>query len=584
MNVSASKTEVLSGIVTSLQFRDTYNTTIMIIDGKHHAYLKMRLSSIFQGNRLDLIGEWKESRKHGRIFIASEYQVPEKRWKHKNRSMPFSQKLFGKQADGLPMEVFQTAEKLESILRPLIDMGKKRIAQKIARSVKTEKALEVRDNPYILYFNKFIPFELAEILHLHEYDIKRPGAADHQGRIRAATHNALDEAYESGKSCLQMSELKKAVLERIGIDLSETIQDDMKDVIVWDYDRAYLPKVYYNRKRTLDILTDNPTLDHLHFHDENIQSLLENRYTILTGPAGSGKTTILRAIAATLDGRVAMTALTGKAASVLSDEAHTLHRLLGFGRKGFSVKELNYDLVIVDEASMLDWQISYALFRVARGRVILCGDDRQLPPVKGGSVFEELLSVLPVVALEKVHRFVGGKNNIACFKMKTARELIGNVIGLSKRLKRMDEDFQVITPVKGDVIGTFKLNAALQQHLNPDGEAVSEKYRTGDRVIVTKNCYRKEVPAFNGQLGFVIEKDLDRKNSVYVELTNGHVLPFYETEIELAYCLTVHKAQGSQFDRVIFISPDSKYGEFMDEKMVYTGTTRGRVKTYILKV
>jgi ATP-dependent exoDNAse (exonuclease V) alpha subunit len=72
-------------------------------------------------------------------------------------------------------------------------------------------------------------------------------------------------------------------------------------------------------------------------------------------------------------------------------------------------------------------------------------------------------------------------------------------------------------------------------------------------------------------------------NNIYVKLQNGVTLPFFENEIELAYCLTVHKSQGSQYDKVIFVSPDSVCGDFMDEKMKYTGTTRGKVETFVIR-
>ncbi len=574
---------ILSGIVTEIKLYNKFQTARIVLDKKLTAFVSKPINPVLLGSRLSLVGHWKQSRKYGRVFWSDTYRLIDRNVGRK-RNIPYLTRLFGKkQPDD---RAIQTAERLEAILRPLIDMGRKTLARKIALSVKPEDALDIRDNPYTLYFRKLIDFNMAEILAFLEYDIKKIVARDHPDRLNAAVREVLLEAYESGMSCLDMTDLKNRVMEKTAIDIDiDSIKLIRKDVAVFEYDHAYLPKIYYLRLKTLQRLSEGQEETSLMtYQNEDINTLLGHRYSILTGAAGTGKTTVIKQLSKLYDGDVAITALTGKAASLYGDDSQTLHRLLGYGNKGFSVKSLNYDLVVVDEASMLDWHITFALFRAAKGRVILAGDANQLPPVKGGSVFAELLAVLPVVTLEKVHRFIGGENNVVCYKRETDRQLIGSVISLSRKLKEAGEDFQVITPVKGDMIGTFRLNNILQKYLNPNGSLTIGQFRIGDRVIVTKNCYRKEVPAFNGQVGHIVEKDDERPRSVYVELQNGHTLPFYENEIDLAYCLTVHKAQGSQFNRVIFVSPESKYEEFIDDNMVYTGTTRGIKKTYVFKV
>jgi len=575
---------ILTGIVTDLLHYDKYSTTRLVLDDRYLAFVKELIDRLLIGSRLSLTGEWKNSRRYGQYFSAHTYRLIDRDQK-KKRNIPYLTRLFGHKE--YPDKCIQSAERLEPILRPLLDMKKKNLARKIAMLVKPQHALDVRDNPYLLYFRKIIDFNMAEILSLREFNIKPVGDLDHPDRIRAAVREVLNEAYESGSSCLDLAELQKAVRDKIDIDLDLTSIDDLtkKKVAVVEYDKVYLPNIYYPRKKTLSYLSsENAESDTDCYRNEDINQLLRKRFTILTGAAGTGKTTILKQIAKLYKGSVAITALTGKAASLFGDDAMTLHRLLGYGYKGFSVKELHYDLIIVDEASMLDWYTTYALYRAARGRVILSGDKNQLPPVKGGSVLTELLDVLPVVTLEKVHRFVGGKVNIVRYRRETMQQLIGSIINLSKRLIENGIDFQVITPVKGDMVGTFKLNDILQKYLNPNGRVVLNNLRIGDRVIVTKNCYRKEIPAYNGQVGTIVSKDEERRGSIYVALDNGNTLPFYGDEIDLAYALTVHKVQGSQFDRVIFVDPQGKYEDFIDEKMTYTAESRGKEKTYVFTI
>ena len=583
-SLDRSEETKVAGTITSLRNYESYGSTLAIINQRTKVYIKRNLSNLLLGSYGVFYGDWRESRKNGKYFLAYSFEVCSNP-KENEKNTPLVVRIFGKK--GASQSVCDTIDRLEPLLNYFIDKGKKNIAKKIANSVKTKEALDVRDNPYLLYFDGLIDFDTAEILALHVYGAKRIVEQDHPDRIKAAIAEILNESYEQGRSCLEVEEIQQILRNKINLNVAlETIMAVDKKVAVIDNGKVYIPKIYYMRLNTLKTISQSNAESCGQCGDnDTARELLSYRYSILTGQAGTGKTTVLKQIAGHTGYKVALTAMTGKASTVLGDDAQTLHRLLGYGFRGFKVKTLDYDVVIVDEASMLDWYTAFTLFRAAKNcKVVLCGDARQLPPVKGGSVFAELLEKLPVIELEKQHRYKNGKNNVAVYTMNSYKSLISNLINLCIKLNRLGEEYQVITPVKNNVVGTYKLNEILQRQLNPDGRRIDDCFRVGDRVIAIKNSYNKEVDVFNGQVGTIVDAE-SGKNNIYVRLhNNGITLPFGEKEIELAYCLTVHKAQGSQFKRVIFVLPETYYSEFIDDKMVYTGTTRGREKTYVFKI
>lgn len=566
---------MLKGIVTALKNYEDRNTSRLLINEKHLAYVQANLTEIIVGRRVQLEGSWKESQKIGKYFQASSYKVIES----KKKDLPLSIKVFGRKHSLTEIEE-DNIKRLETILEYLIETEQKRVAKKIASLTPTE-ALNIKNNPHSLYLDNLVTFEVAESI------ARKTGTSDRPGRLNAAVSELLDRYYNNGCTFIPLPSLVADMLALLTTDVDETELQavlNKKIAVINDEQQVFIPKIFYLREKTLAMVRANRPSMICH-EDDNLDGLLSHMYTILTGAAGTGKTTQLRAVKAYLEEqgyKVALTAMTGKAASVLGDGATTLHKLLGYGYGGFSVKKVSQDVIIVDEASMMDWYTAHTLYKAAgEGRVILSGDPNQLPPVKGGSVFAELIPILPNVKLEKVHRFVGGAANIQVIQRASVYDLLSATTTLALSLTRKGESFQVLTPVLGTVIGTFNLNRILQGKLNPDGRKATEKYRLGDRVIVTKNCYDKEVPAYNGQVGYIIDAE-ENGEQLIVKLDNNEVLPFSDDEIELAYSLTVHKAQGSQFDKVIFVAPKSQCGEFLDEKMMYTGNTRGRIATYCL--
>jgi exodeoxyribonuclease V alpha subunit len=326
----------------------------------------------------------------------------------------------------------------------------------------------------------------------------------------------------------------------------------------------------------MELLRENfPTDSFIDTDDERIKTLLSRKYTILSGTAGTGKTTLLRKIAG-FSNRILLSGTTGKAAKQLGNDAVTVHSLLGFRGCKFTVKNLDCDLLIVDEASMLNWATLYAILQAAP-RVIFAGDPGQLPPVEGESVFKEMIELLPVVMLENVHRY-NPVSHVKEIPVQNEWDAVNTIKKIALFFQKRGDEFQVITPVHSGLLGTRQLNIMLQNTLNPDEGA---SLRIGDKVIVTKNIYVDgELLASNGQGGVVEKKEDD---DCAIVKTGGEKILFKKDEIELAYALTVHKFQGSEADYVIFVVPFNMEKEFLTEELLFTGKTRGRKKTFMLR-
>jgi len=262
---------------------------------------------------------------------------------------------------------------------------------------------------------------------------------------------------------------------------------------------------------------------------------------------------------------------------MLGPKAVTVHSLLGFGGGGFKIKSLNCDLLIVDEASMLDWGTLYAILEAAP-RVIFAGDPDQLPPVEGESVFRKMIEVLPILKLEKVFRFRDLDSNVREIPVKNEGAAISMVRKIALFLQKKEKEFQVITPIHSGPLGTKRLNFMLQRALNRNGGPPGQ-VEIGDRVIVTKNIYvDDELLASNGQTGIVEGKE----DEYAVVRTKGEKILFKKDEIELAYALTVHKFQGSEADYMVFVVPFDVDKEFLTDELLFVGKTRGKLKTFVV--
>ena len=368
---------------------------------------------------------------------------------------------------------------------------------------------------------------------------------------------------------------------------------------------------------------------------EAVLRALSHAITLISGGAGSGKSYTVAALTRIYeekDLKVILAAPTGKAAQRLEEvsghRAGTIHRLLGFNGKSFArgpEHPINADVVIVDEVSMVDVPLAWQLFRTIdldRTAVVLVGDHNQLPPVGPGSLLRDLVEsrTLPTVVLDKVVRQAGvlKENSIAVFKgqvRKTSeREASGRRAWylvdqfadpdhaqrfllklfesvLAERLRfHLRDDIQVLTPTHKGPLGTRALNLALQRLIQAKLWGVEApipkpgrrpRLLVHDKVIQTRNNYALGV--MNGAVGTVT--DVDRDGSLLVAFDGMPVGIESDSpnraDIELAYALTIHKAQGSEFPCAVVVVHKSH--SFMHHRnLFYTGVTRAKEAVVIV--
>ena len=359
---------------------------------------------------------------------------------------------------------------------------------------------------------------------------------------------------------------------------------------------------------------------------------------VITGGPGTGKTTIIRFITAIMEEiglEVALTAPTGRAAKRMSDatghEAKTIHRLLEYvPGEGFlrnSDDPLYCDMVIVDEMSMVDAALMNALLKaIPIGvRLILVGDADQLPSVGAGDVLRDIISsqTIRVMRLDEIFRQAQSsmiitnahRINVGSAPLLDVPDsdfLFEDVASQDRILDRILHicthpgevlttnepllDVQVLAPMKKGVLGVYNINAKLQAALNPpaphkkehiSGESI---FREGDRIMQMKNNYkiewRRRLPngtsedgtgAFNGDLGTIHQiHELDRSMSVIFDDERLAVFDYtHIDELELAYCISIHKSQGSEFP-IVILPMFGAASPMMTRNLLYTAITRAK--------
>lgn len=429
--------------------------------------------------------------------------------------------------------------------------------------------------PFYLYWMREIPFGTADALH----HLAGGGPTDPL-RLQAGIHAVLKEQVVHGHIGVSSERLVVLLGDRLCVDSTElpSLSSYLHPKVVVEQEGQVVLAEVVRQLRQVDRCLATNQMQLTDYEDPRLRELLSHRYSVVTGPAGSGKTHLLRQVidACHVEGlRVAVTATTGKAASLLGDEGQTVHRLLGFGPKGFSSRALCYDVVLVDEASMLTLPVLVALLRVVRGILIFSLDPGQLPPPHGISACGYLLQQLPVLKLEKVL-----SSPVYTFRHDSPESVLKQLEQEIQTARRSGKIPQVLSPVKEASLGVHRLNRWLQMKLNPQGAFLTDKFRLGDTCIVLRNAYDLPVTVLNGQTGVVIGSQEGR---IVMRLSSGVEAVVPESNLDLAYCMTVHKAQGSRFPIVVFIIPEQEYASFTrDERLRYVGKTRGLDRTVCL--
>jgi exodeoxyribonuclease V alpha subunit len=353
-----------------------------------------------------------------------------------------------------------------------------------------------------------------------------------------------------------------------------------------------------------------------------VRCALENKIMVITGGPGTGKTTIINAILkifSELRIKILLAAPTGRAAKRMSEatghDARTIHRLLeySFTKGGFQKNEdkpLSCDLLILDEVSMIDTVLMYHLTKAIPtfATVVLVGDINQLPSVGAGNVLNDIIGshVVPVVELNEIfrqaresriivnaHKINNGilptfedhvpGNDFYFIQQEDPEKVLDIILELIKERipKRFDldpvHDIQVLTPMHKGLVGADNLNTKLQESLNPSKTEIirgDRNFRVNDKVMQIRNDYDKEV--FNGDIGMIADIQPD-ENEITVTFDGRHVVyEFYELdELVLAYAVSVHKSQGSEYPAVVMPVLSQHY-ILLQRNLIYTAVTRGR--------
>lgn len=480
-------------------------------------------------------------------------------------------------------------------------------------------------------------------------------------RVKASLLYVMDEVSNTyGHSYYFREELLNYLPRVLGVNICTELFDECINKLVEDLkiiikeDRFYLREMYESEtlivkrfrllnsnKEIIDKRLDSMILELEDFFDikynscqlDAIKKSYMKDFLIITGGPGTGKTTIMKGIVELyrlmeklsyekLNDKIALLAPTGRAAKRMSEAtgmpASTIHRFLKWSRdtNKFQVNEYNrskVEFVIIDEASMIDTYLMASLLKgiSSNCKVILVGDDHQLPSVGPGQVLHDLIEshALQVVELTELYRQGIDSNIISLaydirnqsvnkdifnveddltFIECRDNEVIPNICEICNTYKDLNyKKFQILAPMYKGLNGIDAINKNVQDIFNSKSRTKKEKvigefnFREDDKVIQLTNMPDDNV--YNGDIGIIDRIQSSPKSEIHIDFDGNLVkyTPANFINFKSAYSISIHKAQGSEFD-VVVIPIVNAYNKMLYQKLIYTGVTRAKKKLYIV--
>jgi len=526
---------------------------------------------------------------------------------------------------------------LEDLLAFFVENGlPTSLAHKAFKAWKFAAVEKLNDNPYVLMELEGVAFKKADAIALRLGYV--PTAPK---RVDAALEHVLAQATRNGNCYLTTAELHSQARDLLQIKMEhitgQVYELASRNRVVIEGDAVYLRRLFraeieasLHLKRLQGAPTLNVKLDKLpggiaytETQAAAIRATFESKVSIITGGPGTGKTTITKAIVELAEGKaISLCSPTGKAAKRLAQatgrDASTIHRLLGTDEEGHFIHDADdpipADLVIVDEASMLDISLARHLLAAIHenAHVVFVGDIDQLPAVGPGNVLRDIIKseTVPVTRLDTIfrqgehsliipnaHAINNGQAPAYCQGLggdfyldaaddaAAAQEKIVQLVTerIPKAFGYDPKTIQVLTPMHKGQAGDNELNTALQNKLNPQSPNTQEiragfvTLRVNDPVIQCKNNYEKGI--FNGDQGVVkrIGENDTGKQAVWIEFDRTLVefKPGDLSNLRLAYAITVHKSQGSEFPVVVMPVLTQHY-VMLQRNLLYTAVTRAQ--------
>ena len=542
------------------------------------------------------------------------------------------------------------------------------IANRIYRSVGKDTIDIIKENPYsLLGFVRALNFKIVDSIG------KNIGIAlDNPDRLDSGVIYAIDKITEFGHTCVEKENLIKYCVELLEVDDAEISQSitrlvlsnklyidkvDMQDFVfrqsMYLAEEDVAKSIIEHTRQSIKVndltaliskVSKNNNIELSQEQKNAISTCLNNMISIVTGGPGTGKTTIIKCIIDILEEQkknYVLCAPTGRAAKRITQttgkEAKTLHRLLEISKIDdndidlfyeYQVKQVEDEVVIVDEASMIDIMMMNNLVKGIKPntQLIIVGDVNQLPSVGPGSVLKDIIlsDIVPTVELKQIYRqsaksdivmnahrvnegiypeFKTKDTDLFFIGTKTIEQTLSEISSLiTYRLESYSnldvlKDLQILTPVKKTELGTIELNQKIQEILNPKSDNKAEVlyqskvFREKDKVMQIVNNYDKKYSIegkffegiYNGDIGYI--DSIDNENEkLYVKFDDDRLVEYDFEELEQlehSYAITIHKSQGSEFDYVI-LPIFTGYKKLLTRNLLYTAMTRAKKMLIII--